>query len=115
MTEFRTGQHVRVTYEATYAVRDRTDDWHQVVVNRLGRDDMWCSVPPDATIEPVEDLQLGDVYRTDDGKTVAHLPGRDGYGKPWIEISAPMQWWMTDDEVQRPLTLLVRDGKPVQP
>jgi hypothetical protein len=110
------GARVRVTYEGEYvSLAPDGSGCHRVKVpcGALVGD----HVPADATIEPVEDLQSGDVYRDADGRTCMYAPEIPNDGMPWVLIRKTdgAGKWVADCDVQRPLTLLVRDGKPVQP
>lgn len=104
----RAGQKVRVSYEATYYVQ-QGDGSHSVEIVRSARaGEFLATVPADATIEPIEDLRPGDVV-IDANKCVYERT----VNHEWIEPGSADR--LPDALICRPLTLLVRDGKPVQP
>lgn len=112
MTAPRRGDKVRVTFDATYE-EDFGGGWHQV---DAGHSQWLPLVPPHATIELIEDLRLGDVYRAtpDDEGQVPHIVtyvGDNIDAKPWycLTCSQPAR----DFLVPRPLILLIRDGRVV--
>jgi hypothetical protein len=83
-------------------------------------DGLALAVPADATIEVLEDLRPGDVYRDAEDDVAAYLP--DGGTRPWLVIgirgcvrAVNVGERAYDEWLYRPLTLLVRDGKPVAP
>jgi hypothetical protein len=109
----RKGDLVRVTYEGRYFPYT---DYATVETP----DGLALAVPADATIEVLEDLRPGDVYRDAEDDVAAYLP--DGGTRPWLVIgirgcvrAVNVGERAYDEWLYRPLTLLVRDGKPVAP
>lgn len=110
----RKGQKVKVSYEAEYE-GPFFDGWHQLQIGKRAP-----IAPPDATIEPIEDLQPGDVYLDAEGDIAVWLPAHQS--RPWLVThirgcvrAVNVGERAYGEYMQRPLTLLVRDGKPVQP
>lgn len=104
----RKGDKVRVTYEAELASPYMPGEERRVKVGYA-----YYTVPSDASIEVIEDLRPGDVYRaTPDDGARPHIVAYIGTGsKPWYCLTC--QQWSRDFLIPRPLTLLVRDGNPV--
>jgi hypothetical protein len=107
----RKGDRVRVTYEAEYEYYDEGQKGHRVT-STVGRASLFA--PPGATLEVLEDLRPGDVYRDDDAALVIYVPISsvpiEGY--PWLNANGDR---VADSYATRPLTLLVRDGREVTP
>jgi hypothetical protein len=110
MTELRKGQKVRVTFEAEYL--DELETFAHRATRQIGENTHYYRIPADATIEPIEDLRPGDIYRENEsGDVYARAMGYEGWrlinchcGRRVPHNSDPLG----------PLTLLVRDGQ-VQP
>jgi hypothetical protein len=102
----RKGDRVRVTFDATYecdvAFTGATVDAYVLV------DNVTHGAPKGATIEPIEDLHPGDVYRDADG-TVAVYDSHRG----WFLVETGVSTCGWTDNLRRPLTLLVRNGAVV--
>lgn len=127
MSELRKGQTVRVTYEAEWLLEYAGKGEPRGLV-KVGRADF--GVPNDATIEPIEDLRPGDVYRDVVGDVLLYAP-RENEPEPrdpksWILIHrgdsdahafcrTPGLRFFDHGDVRRPLSLLLRDGQPVTP
>lgn len=110
----RKGDKVRVTYEAEWICTWTPDETFQGYV--VAANGYQVQVPTGATVEPLEDLRPGDVFLAADGATVV-LAGVSS-GPKWIRAHGGRladRHWFRDEEIARPLTLLVRDGRPVTP
>lgn len=113
MSELRKGDRVRVTFEAEY--QSEYPPYHLL---RAGRDGYTIVAPHDVAIieliQPrLEDLRPGDVYRTADDLVAIYSHSSRLTGEAAWAVPANSTWWASDDEIKRPLTLLVRDGQVV--
>jgi hypothetical protein len=107
----RKGDKVRVTFEGRYFPYT---DYATVETP----DGLALAVPADATIEVLEDLRPGDVYRVPNGEVAVYVPGAGEVERTsWclLRKNGREYDWVENVDVPRPLTLLVRDGKPVTP
>lgn len=118
MTELRPGQWVKVSYEAEYVTPPTTFEPGHYVRVPDGPVERRAYVPPTATLEPIEDLRPGDIYRDESGDVGVWLPNE--YGSPWLMVHLSRDSRAVhsgdrapDQYMTRPLTLLVRDGKLV--
>jgi hypothetical protein len=116
----RKGDRVRVTYEAVYVeqIPSFGSTRHILRVDASDRRPEY-SAPPDATLEVIEDLRPGDVYRDKDGDLGVYVGGEE---RPWLLLTIMgkvrrdgMTEQLPDLILVRPLTLLVRDGESVTP
>ena len=109
----RKGQKVQVSYEAEY---DRPLDvsGYPGTVHVVTSGGVRVDAPPGATIEPIEDLQPGDVYYDADNDLLIYAPRDADDVMPWVKSRKPSSTGRVDDAwPRRPLTLVVRDGKAV--
>lgn len=110
----KNGDRVRVVLEGTVR-RTNRNGWLDVGYGAATS----ALYEPEVTIErlpdPEPEWQPGDVVLAADGKTYLRS-NHDWDDEPWVcseaRIASP---WRAEGELPRPLTLLVRDGKQVQP
>jgi hypothetical protein len=108
----RKGDKVRVTLDCEYIGEN---GFGQTLIKADGGETFY--LPGTTAVEVIEDLRPGDVYRDRDGDLGVYVADEE---RPWLLLTIMgkvrrdgMTEPLPDLILVRPLTLLVRDGKPV--
>jgi hypothetical protein len=117
----KVGDRVRVAVEGLWNTPSDTytaDGTHAILTYRASGSTVWIPSGMIKSIEPAPEpepeWQPHDQVRDASGRLLTYLPELPD-NAAWLTSDDDHLVWLKDAELDRPLTLLVRDGKAVKP